>query len=161
MNRALVMAVAAVLAALPTPARAADEDVMSAAEVVELLTGNTLTGRYNNGTPYSEYHAPNGVVYGHNNRRPVVNGCWEMRGHLACYYYAEDRQRGPFCWSFRRLTSVGFQATLVDRDSVSIVAVLEKGNPRSHSDNGTPWTCEPLQSRRNTPLERHALRAAR
>jgi hypothetical protein len=159
--RVSAAAVAACLALPCPPASAADEDALSAAEVAELLTGNTLTGRYSNGNPYSEHHAPNGVVYGHNNRRPVVNGCWELRGSLACYYYAEDRQRGPFCWSFRRLAPNGYQATLVGREDVAIVAVLEKGNPHRHSDNGRPWTCEPLQSHRTTPRERHALRADR
>jgi hypothetical protein len=142
-------------------ARAADDELMSAAEVVELLSGNTLTGRYSNGNPYSEYHSPDGLVYGHNNRKPVEKGCWEMRGNLACYYYKEDRQRGPFCWSFRRVGSVGIRATFVDREGWEIVAVMQKGNPHGHSHNGKPWSCEPLQSRRTTPGDGRTRLASR
>jgi hypothetical protein len=147
MRRGPKLAAAALALMACASAMAADGDMLSAEEVVELLTGNTLTGQYSNGNPYSEYHAPNGVVYGHNNRRPVVNGCWDMRGNLACYYYAEDKQRGPFCWSFQRLGSAGYRATLLDKDHVQIVALLQKGNPHGHSHNGKPWACEPLQSR--------------
>jgi hypothetical protein len=145
----LTVALAAMVSA---PAFAADdENLMTASEVRELLMGNTLTGRYSNGNSYSEYHHPDGRVFGHNNRKPVENGCWEMRANLACYYYQEDKQRGPFCWSFRRVGGLGIRATFVDREGWEIVAILQKGNPHGHSDNGKPWACEPLQSRMTPP----------
>jgi hypothetical protein len=150
---------AAVLALLAcaSAAAAGEEDLMSAEEVRQLLTGNTLTGRYNNGNSYSEYHHPDGRVFGHNNRKPVERGCWEMRANLACYYYQEDKQRGPFCWSFRRVGGLGIRATFVDRDGWEIVAILQKGNPHGHSDNGKPWMCEPLQSQITPPDGRTRL----
>ncbi|MGL4241409.1 MAG: hypothetical protein ACRCTI_09900 [Beijerinckiaceae bacterium] len=159
MRRALLAVALATAASLP--AAAADDSRMTADEVRELLSGNTLTGRYNNGNPYSEFHTPEGIVYGHNNRKPVERGCWEMRGDEACYYYAEDRQRGPFCWSFRRIGVVGYQATLRDKEHIFIIAVLQKGNPHGHSHNGKPWSCEPLQSQLLTPRDGRTRYASR
>jgi hypothetical protein len=160
MSLRLVALALALLVTASVPSRAGDEDLMSADEVRALLTGNTLTGRYSNGNSYSEYHHPDGRVYGHNNRKPVEKGCWEMRANLACYYYQEDKQRGPFCWSFRRVGGVGIRATYVDREGWEIVAILQKGNPHGHSDNGKPWMCEPLQSRM-TPLDGRTRLASR
>jgi opacity protein-like surface antigen len=152
---------ACVLAAcLMLPAHAADNNLLSAEEVQTLLSGNTITGRYSNGNAYSEWHAPDGRVYGQNNRRPVENGCWAMRGNTACYYYAENRERGPFCWTFRRLPNNGLRATMVGGNSWEIFGIMQPGNPHGHNDNGKPWTCEPLSSEKQVPppTERHAQR---
>jgi hypothetical protein len=151
----------ALIGAIAGPAFAAEEELLTGDEIQTLLSGNTITGLYSNGNPYSEWHAPDGRVYGHNNRRPVENGCWAMRGNTACYYYAEDKQRGPFCWTFRRLPGNGLRATMLNSQGRwEIVGVFQPGNPHGHSDNGKPWTCEPLSSEHHptTPAERHAHR---
>jgi hypothetical protein len=159
MRRATIAGLLAAL--LGAGSAGAESEVLTAEEVRLLLSGNTLTGRYSNGQPYSEHHHPDGRVFGHNNRKPVENGCWDLRGDLACYYYREDSARGPFCWSFRRLGGDAYRATYIGRDGWEIVALLQKGNPHGHSDNGKPWTCEPLQSWRRSPGDDRARHASR
>ncbi len=135
---------------------------VSGAELRALLSGNTVTGRHDDGMPYSEWHAPDGRVFGHNNREPVDKGCWDIRGHQVCYYYAGGSIQGEFCWEFRRITESGFRLRLVNRTSFAEASgLLQRGNPHGHTDNGKPWACEPLQSRNMTPRDGHTRHAAR
>jgi hypothetical protein len=140
----------AALAAFATPATAADWGDMTGAELRAALSGNTVTGRHDDGMPYSEWHAPDGRVFGHNNRDPVEEGCWDIRGDQVCYYYAEGRIKGEFCWEFRKVGDSGFRLRSVGT-GMQATGVLQRGNPHGHSDNGKPWTCEPLQSRNLSP----------
>jgi hypothetical protein len=122
------------------------------AQLRALLSGNTVTGRHDDGMPYSEFHAPDGRVFGHNNREAVDNGCWDIRGDQVCYYYAGGTIQGEFCWEFRKVTESGFRLKLMNRPSrAEATGLLQRGNPHGHSDNGKPWVCEPLQSRNTTP----------
>jgi hypothetical protein len=153
---------AALIICLAAPAVAEEErwGDMSGAEIRRLLSGNTVTGRYADGAPFSEWHAPDGRVYGHNNRELVDQGCWDMRGDRVCYYYAGGSNRGEFCWEYRKLGDAGVQlrqmSPLVPAPAI---AVVQRGNPHGHSDNGKPWTCEPLQSNNSTPRGGHRLAA--
>jgi hypothetical protein len=161
MIRAAMLALLSMVFSLPAQAEDAWGDV-GGAELRRTLSGNTLTGRHDDGMPYSEWHAPDGRVFGHNNREPVVEGCWDIRGNQVCYYYAGGSNKGEFCWEFRRVTETGFRLKLMDRPSrMEASGMLQSGNPHRHTDNGKPWACEPLQSRNMTPRHggtRHASR---
>jgi hypothetical protein len=150
-HRVLAAAFAA-LACLAAPAAAVDEGwgTMSGAELRAALSGNTMTGRHDDGMPYSEWHAPDGRVYGHNNRDPVEEGCWDIRGSQVCYYYAQGRIKGEFCWEFRKVSDSGFRLRSVST-GMEATGILQRGNLHGHTDNGKPWTCEPLQSRNLSP----------
>lgn len=158
----LALSLLVVFAAAPARAEEAWGD-MTGAELRKTLSGNTLTGRHDDGMPYSEWHAPDGRVFGHNNRDPVVEGCWDVRANQICYYYAGGSIQGEFCWEFRRVTATGFRLKLMGRPSgMEASGVLQSGNPHGHSDNGKPWTCEPLQSRLpGAPRQRYASGASR
>jgi hypothetical protein len=139
---------------------AAEPDWLPADELRTVITGNTITGRYDNGEPYSEYHAPDGRALGHNNREPNDNACWDIRGNAVCYYYAKGRARGEFCWRFQRLGDSGIRASLIDKGHREIIGIHQRGNPHDHSDNGRPWTCDPVTSQWEHPLE-YATRLSR
>jgi hypothetical protein len=129
-------------------------------ELRAVLSGNTVTGRHDDGMSYSEFHAPDGRVFGHNNREAVDQGCWDIRGNQVCYYYAGGTIRGEFCWEFRRVTTTGYRLRSVNT-GMQATGLAQAGNPHGHSDNGKPWTCEPLQSRLMNRREHLASRAAR
>jgi hypothetical protein len=145
LRRALL---ALLLAASPVAVRASDgRAVLPGPELREVLSGNTVTGRHDNGMPYSEFHAPDGRVLGHNNREAVDKGCWDIRGDEVCYYYAGGNVQGEFCWTFRRVSANGFRLEL-PRTGTLAIGLLQPGNPHGHSDNGKPWVCTPLVSER-------------
>lgn len=110
------------------------------------VTGNTLSGRHSSGMPYSEYHAPDGRVFGHNNHEPVQFGCWAIKDDEICYRYEGGNIPGVFCWRFFRAQG-GFTIYLPRSGTVG-TAKLEPGNPHSHSDNGRAWGCDALLSMR-------------
>jgi hypothetical protein len=134
------------------PAQATDATVPKS-EVRALVEDVTITGRYNNGDLYSEYHAPDGRVLGHNRRKVNHGSCWDIRDDTVCYYYpVKDKAPSTFCWQFRRIGELGIKATLIKPASTTeIVGVLQNGNPHTHSDGGQPWSCEPLSSQKMTP----------
>jgi hypothetical protein len=161
MIRAATLAVVLAACSASAVAEEAWGDV-SGPELRKVLSGNTLTGRHDDGMPYSEWHAPDGRVFGHNNRVAVVEGCWDIRGNQVCYYYAAGNAPGEFCWEFRKVTDTGYRLKLMARPSgMEASGMLQSGNPYRHSDNGKPWACDPLQSRNMTPRHgatRHAAR---
>ena len=110
------------------------------------VPGGTLTGRHDNGMPYSEYHSPDGRIFGHNNYEPVRDGCWAIRGDSICYSYESGQAPGLFCWRFFR-SKAGFRILLPESGTRG-TATLERGNPENFSDGGKPWTCQSLMSMR-------------
>ncbi|MGL4635080.1 MAG: hypothetical protein ACRCWF_03785 [Beijerinckiaceae bacterium] len=128
-----------------------------------LVEDATITGRYNGGQPYSEYHAPDGRVLGHNRRIINQNSCWDIRDSMVCYYYpVKDQPTRTFCWQFFKVGEAGVRATLVSPPSTTeIIGLRQSGNPHGHSDNGKPWTCEPLSSEKKTPRDKGSRHAAR
>lgn len=109
------------------------------------IAGNTVTGVHDNGMRFSEFHSPDGRVFGHNNGEAVDKGCWDIKGDAVCYYYSGGSIQGTFCWDFVR-AGAGY-ALHLPRTGTRAVAILQPGNPHNFSDNGKPWTCEPLMSR--------------
>lgn len=110
------------------------------------VPGNTLSGRHSGGMPYSEYHAPDGRVFGHNNHEAVQYGCWAIKGDEICYRYEGGNIPGVFCWKFFRAQG-GFTIYLPDSGTVG-TAKLEQGNPYNHSAQGKSWGCDALLSMR-------------
>jgi hypothetical protein len=155
---ALLVSAALTMAALINDAIATEAEV-SASELRALVQDVTITGQYDTGEAYSEYHAPDGRVLGHNRRSANQDSCWDIRRDMVCYYYAKGQTPGTFCWKLERIGTAGIKALLVEPDYKStIIGLLQAGNPHGHSDNGNPWKCEPLLSNKSTPrpsLARH------
>ncbi|KAA2236176.1 hypothetical protein [Salinarimonas soli] len=120
------------------------------------ISGQTLSGMHTGGVVFSEYHSPDGRVFGFNNGEPVQEGCWDIRRDAVCYYYAKGSIPGTFCWRMARAGPDGYRMRSVETEAVGI-ARLAAGNPQNHTDRGKPWTCEPLMSRRD-PLLQYARR---
>ena len=110
------------------------------------VPGNTLSGRHASGMTYSEFHSPDGRIYGHNNNVPVRDGCWVIRRDEVCYTYEKGPAPGVFCWRFYRAPG-GYTIYLPTTGTVG-TAKLEAGNPYKHDDGGDPWSCEALLSMR-------------
>jgi len=135
---------ALLLVALGGAAPAAAEPLAGEALRSE-ISGHTLTGVHTGGVAFTEYHSPDGRVFGFNNGEPVIEGCWDVRRDAVCYYYARGSIPGTFCWRMTRAGDDGYRIASTERPARG-VARLERGNPRNLSDLGKPWTCEPLTS---------------
>jgi hypothetical protein len=133
---------------------------LSGAELRNLISGHTITGRHDTGMPYSEWHAPSGQVYGHNNHERNDNACWDIRGDAVCYYYGGGAAQGTFCWTFRKLSENGYRLRSQE-NGVLALGLWQAGNPHGFSDNGKPWACEPLSSHNKTPRPDRPTRLAR
>jgi hypothetical protein len=148
------MLVAALAAAVTIPAAASDERGPVAGEALRsIISGNTVTGRHDTGMPYSEWHAPDGRVFGHNNHETVERGCWDIKDNAVCYYYAGGTVKGVFCWTFNRVSDTGFRLKSTET-GLGAIGLLQAGNPYNHTDGGKPWSCEPLSSQNMTPRPR-------
>jgi hypothetical protein len=144
----------------PLPAGATDDrGNLSGVELRAMISGATVTGRHDTGMPYSEWHAPSGQVYGHNNHDPNDEACWDIRGDAVCYYYAGGANRGTFCWTFRRVSENGYRLRSVE-NGVQASGIRQAGNPYNFTDNGKPWSCEPLSSQNHTPRPGGPIRQA-
>jgi hypothetical protein len=115
-----------------------------------MVSGHTITGRHDDGMSYSEWHAPDGRVFGHNNRKPNDQACWDIRDNSVCYYYADGGRPRTSCWSYRKISDTGYRLILV-RNGFGATGIWQAGNPHNHSDNSKTWTCEPLSSQNITP----------
>ena len=108
------------------------------------VAGNTLTGFNTSGVVFSEFHAPDGRILGHNNSEIVEDGCWQIKNDAVCYYYARGTRPGVFCWRFER-AGPGYKISSTE-SAVTGVVRMEPNNLRGHSDGGKPWACEGLTS---------------
>ena len=90
--------------------------------------GQHAHGFNSSGVVFSEFHAPDGRILGHNNSEVVVDGCWQVRNDAICYYYARGTRPGTFCWRFERAGPTGYSIASVE-SAVTGVARLEAGNP--------------------------------
>jgi hypothetical protein len=144
----------ALIAALATFASAEATDsrgMLSGEELRRMISDNTVTGRHDTGMPYSEWHAPTGHVYGHNNREPNENACWDIKDNAVCYYYAGGASRGTYCWTFQRVSETGYRLRSIE-NGVEASGIWQAGNHYDFSDNDKPWSCEPLSSQNMTPI---------
>jgi hypothetical protein len=124
-------------------------------DLLNEITGNTLTGYHNGGVKFTEYHAPDGKIFGFNNGEAVDGGCWRVRDESICYYYPKGSITGDFCWRYARAGAEGYQIEHTQSESRGFVR-LKKGNPDQLTDMGKSWTCDALLS--NKGLKRRFAR---
>lgn len=139
------LALALLCFGVSTPALA---QPVTGGELQAEIAGNTLTGFHDSGLSFTEYHAPDGRVFGYNAGEPVQDGCWRVRGDAICYDYGRGRITGSFCWRFDRAGRIGYRIAHL-ASATRGIARLEAGNPKNLSDNGKPWDCADQISRRD------------
>lgn len=123
----------------PTPRQLTGE------ELRREVPGRTISGRHFNGMRFSEYHAPDGRVLGHNNHERVQQGCWRIIEDQVCYTYDKGAITGLFCWKFFRAQG-GYTIYLEESGTVG-TAKAEPGNPYGWDDGGKPWDCNLMSMR--------------
>ena len=148
--RRLGLVLIAATATLASAAATDSRGMLSGDELRRMISDNTVTGRHDTGMPYSEWHAPTGQVYGHNNREPNENACWDIKDNAVCYYYAGGASRGTYCWTFQRVADTGYRLRSIE-NGVEASGIWQAGNLYDFSDNGKSWSCEPLSSQNMTP----------
>jgi hypothetical protein len=133
------------LAALAMPASAAER--LSGEEIRLLFEGNTVSGRYNNGRPFSEFHHKDGRATGHN--RHVLNrdACWTTTQEAVCYYYGPHETRRTYCFTVERSGQLYVLRTQRE-GRINGVATIEPGDPHRHTEKLPAWSCDGLISRR-------------
>ncbi len=144
----LIVSAFCVLAAAP----ALSGDRLDGARLRGEVVGNTLSGFFLHGAQFSEYHAPDGTVLGHNSVAPVTDGCWSIRsapgGDQMCYTYGRGESEITSCWFLER--SGGAVAVIHPTRGLEGVAVIEPGNRRGHVAV-EPWSCDRTISRHGIP----------
>jgi hypothetical protein len=137
---------------LISAATAKADEWLTGDQIRALFQDRTYTGINQAGDTFSEWQLPDGRVYGHNRREPVENGCWDVKDDQICYYYAAGSNKGQFCWRIQK-TGPDTITQVMTRPAPGFRAFgrLVQGNPYGHSDNGKPWTCEPLSSEHRAP----------
>jgi hypothetical protein len=136
---------AALLALLAMPAAAVEK--LSGEEIRQLFEGNTVTGRYSNGPPFSEYHHRDGRATGHNRHVPNRDACWTTTQDAVCYYYGPHESRRTYCFTVERSGSLYVLKTYRE-GRINGVATVEPGDPEKHADKMPAWHCDGLISRR-------------
>jgi len=140
-----------VLLALLVPSAAAQAVERLSGEAIErAFRGNTVSGRYTNGGFFTEFHDPDGRALGHNGWQPNTDACWITKRDSICYYYGPPSDRTVHCFSVE-LTGDLYVLRNIGSGRVNALAKIEPGNPRNHTDNGTPWYCDGLISRAPGP----------
>lgn len=132
-----------VFVAFSTPALA---QKLRGEEIRTLITGNTVTGVYTNGRPFSEYHAPDGRALGDSGYALNVDACWNTDGDAVCYHYGPYGKRRTYCFVVEK-TGESYQLKVADTGKLNGVAAIERGNPKNHDDEGKRWSCDDLLSR--------------
>jgi hypothetical protein len=127
------------------PASAAER--LSGEEIRQLFEGNTVSGRYNNGKPFSEFHHKDGRATGHN--RNVLNrdACWTTTQEAVCYYYGPHATRRTYCFTVERSGQLYVLRTQRE-GRINGVATIEPGDRQRHTEKVPAWNCDGLISRR-------------
>jgi len=126
------------------PAQA--QHIMSEEEIRRDVTGATISGRYTFGGFFTEYHAADGRVLGHNGWTRNTDACWTTKPNQICYSYGPADDRQTYCFTMERNGS-SLTLRTAEENRLNGIAKLESGNPRNHSDGGNPWTCDAIISR--------------
>ena len=127
------------------PASAAER--LSGDEIRQLFEGNTVSGRYNNGRPFSEFHHRDGRATGRN--RNVLNrdACWTTTQEAVCYYYGPHETRRTYCFTVERSGQLYVLRTQRE-GRINGIATIEPGDSQRHTDKVPAWNCDGLISRR-------------
>lgn len=124
----------------------ARSEMLAGPQIRELLTGNTVTGIYSGGGPFSEYHAADGRALGDNGFTLNVDACWNTVGDSVCYHYGPAKERRTYCFTVEK-DGDNLTLRVADTGRLNAVASLEKGNPGRHGDGGRRWSCDDLLAR--------------
>lgn len=135
----------ALCACLATPAFAVER--LSGEAIRQLFEGNTVSGRYNNGLPFSEFHHKDGRATGHNRHVPNRDACWTTTQDSVCYYYGPHETRRTYCFSVE-LSGQLYVLRTRREGRINGVATIEPGDPHQHADKMPPWHCDGLISQR-------------
>jgi len=155
--RALALFLAALIG-LSTPAFAVER--LSREAIKRAFEGNTVSGRYTNGGFFTEYHEADGRALGNNGWQPNKDACWITKEDQVCYYYGPPSDRTVHCFTVE-VSGDLYVLRNTSNGMVNALATIELGNPRKHSDQGTPWYCDGLISRAPEPLMSRRRLAAR
>jgi hypothetical protein len=151
-------ALAALLAlSLSNASSHAQDGMMREADILRDVIGSTMSGNFTDGRPWSEFHMKDGRVLGHSGASPNRDACWTLKGGRLCYYYGKANRRRAVCTTMERK---GKNVTVRWADSGELIGIAEiqPGNPRSHSDEGAPWSCDALISARDASRQVADLR---
>ena len=155
--RALALFLAALIG-LSTPAFAVER--LSGEAIKRAFEGNTVSGRYTNGGFFTEYHEADGRALGNNGWQPNKDACWITKEDQVFYYYGPPSDRTVHCFTVE-VSGDLYVLRNTSNGMVNALATIELGNPRKHSDQGTPWYCDGLISRAPEPLMSRRRLAAR
>jgi hypothetical protein len=140
---------------------AAAQSIMTEEEIRRDVTNATISGRYTFGGFFTEYHAADGRVLGHNGWTKNTDACWTTKApNQICYSYGATDDRQTYCFVMERNGDALTLRTAED-NRLNGVAKLEKGNPREHSDGGNPWNCDAIISSLPSATGRSNLAALR
>lgn len=146
-RRLILIALPAMVSIGALLAGQAQAETLTGAQIRELLTGNTVSGVYSGGGPFSEYHAADGRALGDNGFTLNVDACWNTDGDRVCYHYGAAKERRTYCFSIEK-NGDSLTLRVADTGRLNGVASVEKGNPGRHGDGGRRWSCDDLLSRR-------------
>ena len=127
------------------PASAAER--LSGEAIRQLFEGNTVSGRYNNGRPFSEFHHRDGRATGHNRNVPNHDACWTTTQEAVCYYYGPHETRRTYCFTVERSGQLYVLRTQRE-GRINGIATIEPGDPHGHTGKVPAWNCDGLISRR-------------
>ncbi|RYE33550.1 MAG: hypothetical protein EOP23_08210 [Hyphomicrobiales bacterium] len=148
----------ALLAVLALPSLAPAAERLSGEAIERAFRSNTVSGRYTNGGFFTEYHDPNGQALGHNGWQANTDACWITKPDRICYYYGPPTDRTVHCF-WVEMSGDLYVLRNSSNGTVNALAKVELGNPRNHTDNGTPWYCDGLISRApELPMSRKLAR---
>lgn len=72
---------------------------VASADLKALVSDRTFSGVYE-GTPYTEYYAPDGTISGQEQGGDDYTASWELSGDTLCFTYPEDDpDSGPDCYT--------------------------------------------------------------
>lgn len=130
--------------AFAAPARA---EMLTGAEIRAEFEGNTVSGTYVGGGPFTEYHARDGRALGDNGFTINEDACWNTDGDRVCYHYGQPKDRRTYCFTVERQDN-WYWLRVAETGRLNAVAQIEKGNPSNHGDGGRRWSCDDLLSRK-------------
>lgn len=139
--------VAALLMLCASAASASAVERLTGQEIRQLFEGNTVAGRYNNGSPFSEYHHQDGRATGHNRHVTNTDACWTTTNDAVCYYYGPHETRRTYCFTLERSGSLYVLKTY-RTGRINGIATIQPGDPEKHTDKAPPWHCDGLISQR-------------
>lgn len=135
----------------------AGAEMLTGPQIKDLFTGNTISGSYVTGGPFSEFHSADGRALGDNGLSQNVDACWNTDGDRVCYHYGPYKDRRTYCFTVER-NGENLALKVADSGRLNALAKVEKGNPREHGDGGRRWSCDDLLSRRpDIPASRQTV----